>query len=64
MSLAPIFLCNSRISVIDLSYSYLYSHDLYPTICMISLCVFSMLCMIRRLAFSTPVLVPVFVCLL
>ena len=48
------FLCNSRLFVSDLSYNYLYLHDLYPAMSdiyfMISLCVYSMLDMISHLA--------------
>ena len=65
MGLSSTFL---RISVIDLSYSYLFLHDLHLTVLdvyfVISLYAFSILCMIRQLAFSTPILVPVFECLL
>ena len=65
MGLSSTFL---RISVIDLSYSYLFLHDLHLTVSdvyfMISLYAFSILCMIRQLASSTPILVPVFECLL
>ena len=47
-------LCNSRIFVTDISYSYLYWHDLYPAVSdiyfMISLYAYFMLCMIRQLA--------------
>ena len=47
-------LCNSRIFVIDISYSSLYSHDLYSAVSdihiMISLYAYSMLDMISRLA--------------
>ena len=32
MSLSLVLLCNSRSFVIDLSYSYLYLHDLYPDV--------------------------------
>jgi len=45
--------CNSRSFVIDLSYSYLYPHDLYHVVSniyfMISLQCYYMLCMIRPL---------------
>ena len=54
MGLAPTFLRNSRISVNDLSFSYLYCHDLYPDMLdiyfMISLYSYFILCMIRQLA--------------
>ena len=54
MSTSLALLCNSRSFVIDLSYSYLYSHNLYPAVSdiyfMISLYVYPMLCMIRQLA--------------
>ena len=47
-------LCNSRIFVTDISYSYLYWHDLYPAMSdiyfMINLYAYFMLCMIRQLA--------------
>ena len=33
MGLALTFLCNSQIFVIDISYNYLYLHDLYSTVC-------------------------------
>jgi len=53
MGLALSFLCNSHIAIIDLSYSYLYWHDLYSAvsdICfMISLYLYFMLCLIRQL---------------
>jgi len=52
MDLALTFLCNSRISIIDISYSYLYLHDLYSTVSdmyfMISLYLYFIPCMIRR----------------
>ena len=32
MSSSLVLLCNSQSFVIDLSYSYLYSHDLYPAV--------------------------------
>ena len=54
MSSSLVLLCNSRSFVIDLSYSYLYLHDLYPAVSdiyfMISLQCYYMLCMIRQLA--------------
>ena len=54
MSSSLVLLCNSRSFVIDLSYSYLYLHDLYPAVSdiyfMISLYAYFMLCMIRQLA--------------
>ena len=54
MSSSLVLLCNSRSFVIDLSYSYLYLHDLYPAVSdiyfMISLQCCYMLCMIRQLA--------------
>ena len=54
MSLTLTLLCNSRIFVTDISYSYLYCHDLYPAVSdiyfMISLYAYFMLCMIRQLA--------------
>ena len=46
-----VLFCNVRSYVIDLSYSYLYLHDLYPAVSdiyfMISLQCYYMLCMIR-----------------
>ena len=54
MSTSLALLCNSRSFVIDLSYNYLYSHELYPAVLdtyfMISLQCYYMLCMIRQLA--------------
>ena len=57
MSLSLVLLCNLRSFVTDLSYSYLYSQDLYPTVSeiyfMFSLHCYYMLCMIRQLALVT-----------
>ena len=54
MSAVLVLLCSTRSFVIDLSYSYLYSHDLYPAVSdinfMISLQCYYMLCKIRQLA--------------
>ena len=54
MSSSLVLLCNTRSFVIDLSYSYLYLHDLSPAVSdidfMISLLCYYMLCMIRQLA--------------
>jgi len=54
MSSSLVLLCNSRTFVTDLSYNYLYSHDLYPPVSdldfMIRLHCFCRLCMIRQLA--------------
>jgi len=54
MSSSLALLCNPQLFVLDISYSYLYSHDLYPAVLdiysMISLQCYYMLCMIRRLA--------------
>ena len=51
MSSSLALLCNSQSFVIDLSYSYLYSHDLYPAVSdiyfMISLQCYYMLCKVR-----------------
>jgi len=53
MGSALTFLCNSQIVVTDLSYSYLYSRDLYPAVSniyyMISMYSYLLLCMIRQL---------------
>ena len=54
MSSSIVLLCNPRSFITNLSYSYLYSHDLYPAVSdiyfMISLQCYYMLCMIRQLA--------------
>ena len=54
MSSSLALLCNSRSFVIDLSYNYLYSHVLYPTVSdiyfLISLHYCYMICLIRQLA--------------
>ena len=54
MSLSLVLFCNTRSFVIDLSYSYLFLHDLSPAVSsiefMISLLCYYMLCMIRQLA--------------
>ena len=48
-----VFFCNVRSYVIDLSYSYLYLHDLCPAVSdiefMISLLCYYMLCLVRDL---------------
>ena len=53
MSSSLVLFCNLRSFVIDLTYSYLYSYNLYPAVSdiyfLISLHYFSMLCMIRQL---------------
>ena len=57
VSLSLTFLCNSRLFVSDLSYNYLYLHDLYPAMSdiyfMISLHCCSKLYMIRQLALGS-----------
>ena len=54
MSSSLVLLCNSQSFVVDLTYSYLYFHNLYPAMSdiyfMISLQCCYMLCMIRQLA--------------
>ena len=53
MSSVLVLFCNTRSFVIDLSYSYLYLHDLCPAVldidCMISLLCYYMLCLVRDL---------------
>jgi hypothetical protein len=53
MGSSQVLNCNTRLFVIELTYSYLYLHDLSPTRLdigfMISL-LYNMLCMIRQLA--------------
>ena len=48
-----VLFCNVRLYVIDLSYSYLYLHDLCPVVSdiefMISLLCYYMLCLVRDL---------------
>ena len=48
-----VLFCNIRSCIIDLSYSYLYLHDLYPSVSdidfMISLLCYYMLCLVRDL---------------
>ena len=57
MSSSLVLFCNLRSFVIDLTYSYLYSYNLYPAVSdiyfMISLYAYFMLCMIRQLALVT-----------
>ena len=48
MCLALTFLCNSHILVVDISYSYLYLHDLYHVVSDIYF-MYLMICMIRQL---------------
>ena len=52
MSSSLALLCNSRSFVIDLSYNYLYFHDLYPVVSnidfMINLLCYYILCMVRQ----------------
>ena len=52
MCLALTFLCNSHILVVDVSYSYLYFHDLYPVVSnidfMINLLCYYIFCMVRQ----------------
>jgi len=54
MSSSLVLLCNFRSFVIDLSYIYLYLHDLCHAVLdiyfMISLLCYYMLCMVRQLA--------------
>jgi hypothetical protein len=54
MNLILVLICNTRSFVIDLSYSYLYLHDLSPAVLdidfMISLLCYYILCMVRQLA--------------
>jgi len=53
MGLALTLSCNSRIAITDISYSYLYLHDLYHAVFdiyfMITLYYCYMLCMIKQL---------------
>ena len=53
MSSSLVLLCNTRSFVIDLTYSYLYLHEISPTVSdihfIISLLCYYMLCMIRQL---------------
>jgi len=53
MSSSLVLFCNLQSFVIDLTYSYLYSYNLYPAVSdiyfLISLHYCSMLCMIRQL---------------
>jgi len=53
IGLLLVFLCNVRSFIIDLSYSYLYLHDLCPAMSdiefMISFLCYDMLCIVREL---------------